>query len=452
VGTPTIEQAAARLRDGSTTAAALTKGLLAAIDAANDRLGAYVTVSHAAAIAAAEQADAELAAGNDRGPLHGIPLAVKDIIATEDAPTTANSRVLAPDWGAGVDAGAVARLRAAGAVIIGKATTNEFACGDIDPSKGFRVPRNPWQLDHSPSGSSSGTGVAVAAGLALGGLGTDTGGSIRRPSAANGITGLKPTYGLVPTTGVVPFAASLDVVGPMARTARDCALLLDSIADGPAAFADIDQGVAGLRIGLPIPFFFDSPGLDDEVRVAVLAAVDLLGDAGADVREIRVPFPKQARDAAYLAAVAEGYAYHHEDLTSRWADYGRSTRLILARGALYSAGDLAQARLVGVAFRDAVLDLFADVDVIVTPTLAAPAERLGASDIDRGLTEPRFTDQWNLVGLPALAVPCGFSSTGLPLSFQLIGAPFADARLLATAADYQSRTDWHEQQPEATWA
>jgi aspartyl-tRNA(Asn)/glutamyl-tRNA(Gln) amidotransferase subunit A len=449
---PTIEQAAAGLRDGSTTAAALTKGLLTAIHAANDRLGAYVTVSDTAAVAAAERADAELAAGHDRGPLHGIPLAVKDIIATEDAPTTADSRALPPDWHAGVDATAVARLREAGAVIIGKATTNEFACGDIDPRKGFLVPHNPWHLEHSPSGSSSGTGVAVAAGLALGGLGTDTGGSIRRPSAATGITGLKPTYGRVPTTGVVPFAGSLDVVGPMARTARDCALLLDAVADGPAAFPGIERDVAGLRVGLPIPFFFDSPGLHDEVRVAVLAAVDLLADAGADIHEITVPFPKQARDAAYLAAVAEGYAYHHENLTSRWADYGRSTRLILARGALYSAGDHAQARLVGAAFRDAVLDLLADVDVIVTPTLAAPAERIGEPDIDAGLTEPRFTDQWNLAGLPALAVPCGFSAAGLPLSFQLVGAPHADATLLAAAAHYQTLTDWHQRRPEATWA
>jgi aspartyl-tRNA(Asn)/glutamyl-tRNA(Gln) amidotransferase subunit A len=439
------------LRDGSTTAAALTKGLLAAVHAANDRLGAYVTVCADAALAAAERADAELAAGDDRGPLHGIPLAVKDIIATKDAPTTANSRALDPDRYAGVDAAAVARLRAAGAVIIGKATTNEFACGDIDPSKGFLVPRNPWRLDHSPGGSSSGTGVAIAAGLALGGLGTDTGGSIRRPSAATGVTGLKPTYGRVPTTGVIPFAASLDVVGPMARTARDCALLLDAIADGPAASTGIDQDVAGLRVGLPIPFFFDSPGLDEEVRVAVLAAVDLLADAGADVREITVPFPKQARDAAYLAAIAEGYAHHHEELAARWADYGRSARLIFARGALYTAGDHAQARLVGQAFRDAVLGLFTDVDVIVTPTLAAPAERLGEPDIDRGLLEPRFTDQWNLAGVPAVAVPCGFSSTGLPLSMQLVGAPGADARLLATAARYQDRTDWHERQPEATW-
>jgi aspartyl-tRNA(Asn)/glutamyl-tRNA(Gln) amidotransferase subunit A len=446
----TIARAASAFRAGTDTSTELTRRLLAAIDVRNPQFGAYVTVSAQAALGAAARADAELAAGCDRGPLHGVPIAVKDVIITADAPTTANSRVLESSWGGGKDATVVHRLREAGAVIIGKATTSEFACGDVDPAKGFRVPRNPWNLRCSPCGSSSGTAIALAAGLALGGIGTDSGGSIRRPSAANGTTGLKPTYGLVPTDGVVPLAHSLDTVGPMARTAEDCAYLLDAITGASVPPHTTSDTLDGLRVGLPLSHFFDSAHLDPRVRDAVLAAVDVLIAAGATVRDIDLPYAKQARYAGYLIVIAEGFAYHRRMLAARWHEYGRSTRLILARAALYTAGDLAQARAVGRAFRKEALSRFEDVDVVLTPTLSGPAPETSEADIDRGVVELRFTDQWNLAGFPALALPCGFTTDGMPLSMQLVGPPRADRLLLACGAAYQQHTQWHERTPELT--
>ena len=229
----TITDAARALDEGSETSTSLTAACLRRISAGS-ALGAFVTVNEASAMAAAAAADDDLAAGRRRSALHGIPVAIKDVFATRDAPTWANSRAIEPGWGAGVDADAVARLRAAGAILVGKTTTNEFACGLPDETKGFPTPRNPWDLEHTPDGSSSGSGIAVAAGFALGALGTDTGGSVRGPAAANGITGLKPTFGTVSRHGVVPLSDSLDTVGVMARSARDCALLLAVLAGAEA--------------------------------------------------------------------------------------------------------------------------------------------------------------------------------------------------------------------------
>jgi len=339
---PTIASAAADLRAGAITSAALTATMFERIDAA-ELLGAFVCLTRESAMRAAEAADADFAAGVDRGPLQGIPLAVKDIISTADAPTTANSRVLAPDWGGGIDAPVVTRLRAAGAVIVGKSTTSEFACGLPDPDKGFPVPRNPWNPEHSAGGSSSGTGVAVAAGLVLGGLGTDTGGSVRFPAALNGHTGLKVTYGRVPKNGVVPLGFTLDSIGPMARSAEDCALLLDVMAgadagdassariDVPVYSTSIDRGLEGVRVGVPKPYFFDADGLDLEVRDAVLAAIDLLGAGGAVVSSTIVENAKLAKEANAITMVAEAFAYHRRDLATRWTDYGRHTRMTLGR-------------------------------------------------------------------------------------------------------------------------
>jgi aspartyl-tRNA(Asn)/glutamyl-tRNA(Gln) amidotransferase subunit A len=229
---PTLDQAAAALRDGSSTSVGLTERLLARSDALDPKLGAWQSRFDAAALSRAAEADAELAQGTDLGPLHGLPLAVKDIIATSEGPTTAGSLVLDPEWGAGRDAPVVARLREAGAVIVGKTTTMEFAFGAPDPAKPFPAPRTPWDPNGWAGGSSSGSGAAVGAGLALAALGSDTGGSIRVPAALCGVSGLMPTYGRVPKSGVVPLAYSLDHVGPLALSARDCALLLGALA-GP---------------------------------------------------------------------------------------------------------------------------------------------------------------------------------------------------------------------------
>lgn len=451
----TIQDAAAALRDGSITSVELTETMLGRIEATQDTLGAFVTVMSESALAAAAAADAAIAAGTDTGPLQGIPLAVKDIISTSDAPTTANSRILDPDWGGGVDAPVVARLRSVGAVFVGKSTTSEFACGAPDPSKGFPIPRNPWNTGCTPAGSSSGTGIAVAAGLALGGLGTDTGGSVRGPASVNGHTGLKVTFGRVPKSGVVPLGYTLDSIGPMARSAWDCAALLEVMAGHdpsdrfaadvpvPAYTSMLTGDVAGLRIGVPRSYFFDADGLDPEVHDAVVAAIDLLAAAGATVTDVEIPYAKEAKDANTQTMVCEAFAYHRNDMAERWEVYGDKTRPIIGRGAMYTAADYVQAQRFRTFFRRKVAEVMDDLDVLITPSMLVPAERIDEMDMDKRLAGAGFTGQWNLTGLPAAAVPVGFSSSGLPLSMQIVGTPFAEGTVLAAAHAYQQLTDHH---------
>ncbi len=455
----TITDAAVALRAGEITSLDLTSALLDRIDRLNGPLGAFVTVMTETALEAAAQADKAFGDGVDAGPLQGIPVAVKDIIATKDAPTTANSRVLDPDFGKGVDAPVTARLRAAGSVIMGKSTTSEFALGMPDDTKGFPIPDNPWNFLHTAAGSSSGTGVAVAAGLVLGGLGTDTGGSVRFPAAVNGHTGLKVTFGRVPKSSVVPLGYSLDSIGPMARSAADCALLLQVMAGydatdrfaSKAAVSDyasmLTGDLAGLRIGLPMPYFFDSEELDPQVRDAVLAAAATLGAGGAALSDVVVPYAAEAKEANMITMLTEAYAYHRNNLVSRWTDYGAFTRPWFGRGAFYTGADYVQAQRIRTVFREGVAALLEEVDVLITPTMPTPAQRIDEMDMSKGMSRASFAGQWNLAGLPAVAVPCGFSESGLPLSFQVIGKPFAEGTILKVADAYQRVTDHHLQVP-----
>jgi aspartyl-tRNA(Asn)/glutamyl-tRNA(Gln) amidotransferase subunit A len=455
----TIKDAAAALRTGSISSADLTSALLERVDKLNPTLGAFIAVTPDSAMATARQADADLRQGFDKGPLHGIPLGVKDIIATHDAPTTANSHILDRAWGEGWDAPVVERLRNAGAVILGKTVTSEFACGAPDPDNGFPMPKNPWNLEHSAAGSSAGTGIAVAAGLALGGLGTDTGGSVRGPAAANGHTGLKVTFGRVPKFGCVPLGYSLDSVGPMARTAWDCAALLrvmagydardPTAANVPVAdyAAALTGSIRGLRVGVPTSYFFDVPDLDAEVKASVEAGIAELERAGAEVREVHIPHADVAKTANNLILAADGLAYHHDDLRDRWQDYGCYTRTVIARGAMFTAADFVQAQRFRAYFKKVVASAMADVDVLVTPTSTTPAERIADMDMTRRMLGVSFTGVWNLVGLPALAVPCGFSSSGLPLSMQIVGKPFDEATVLRVGDTYQQAVDWQLRVP-----
>jgi len=300
----------------------------------------------------------------------------------------------------------------------------------------------------------------VAAGLALGGLGTDTGGSVRFPAAMNGHTGLKVTFGRVPKSGVVSLGYSLDSIGPMARSAYDCALLLQVMAGYDATDPDaadtavdtdytatLDGSVEGMSLGVPMPYFFDADGLDPEVRDGVLAAIDVLRGAGADVSDTVIPYGEEAKNANMLTLVGEAYAYHRNNMVTRWGDYGQFTRPGLARGVLYSAADYAQAQRFRTWFRREVATLLSTYDVLITPTWATPAFPLSEMLPERMILTPGYTPQWNLTGLPAVAVPCGFSSDGLPLSMQIIGRPFAEATVLKVADAYQRLTDWHLRVP-----
>ncbi len=455
----TIKAAAAAMRDGQITSADLTAALLDKIDHLNPRLGAFIAVTGDTAMAAARQADTDFERGIDRGPLQGVPLGIKDIIATRDAPTTANSHILDRNWGAHWDAPVVERLRNVGAVIMGKTVTSEFACGAPDPDNGFPMPVNPWNVEHTAAGSSAGSGIGVAAGLVLGALGTDTGGSVRGPASANGHTGLKVTYGRVPKFGCVPLGYSLDSIGPMARTAWDCAALLTVMAGYDArdvTAADVpvpdytsalDGRLQGLRIGVPTEYFFDAPDLDAEVKAAVMQGIEVLKAGGAIVKEVTIPHADVAKTANNLIWAAEGFAYHHDDLRDRWQLYGKYTRSVIARGALFNGPDYVQAQRVRMYFGKAVAAVMADVDVLVTPTSTTPAEKIADMDMAKRMLGVSFTGMWNLIGLPALAVPCGFSSSGLPLSMQIVGKPFDEATVLKVGDAYQHAVDWQLRVP-----
>jgi aspartyl-tRNA(Asn)/glutamyl-tRNA(Gln) amidotransferase subunit A len=456
----TIAEAAEWLRSGRITSVGLTEAQLARAHATQDTLAAFIHIMDDVALAGARHADADFAAGVDRGPLQGIPIAVKDIIATKDAPTTANSRVLDPAWGDRDDATVVKKLRAAGAVIIGKLGLAEYALGWPDPDTGFRIPKNPWDLTRSPSGSSSGTGAAVGGGVILGGLGTCTGGSIRGPAAFCGISGMKQTFGRVSKEGCVPLGYSLDHIGPMARSARDCAIMLQVLAGyDPLDLCSVDLPVPdmtglmtgsfeGVRIGVPRDFFFTAPNLDPGVKAAVEAALDAMVAAGATVVDVSIPHAEAAGHAQRITMVSEAYAYHEPDLKAKPELYGKYTRRSFQLGAFYTAADYVQAQRLRPLVRQECAAAFGDtaiggVDVLVTPTMPMTAPTFEGYDPDGMLRSAGFTSIWNLTGLPAMSIPCGFSSGGMPIGMQLVGRPFDEPTVFKIGDAYQQITDWH---------
>ena len=457
--TETIDEAAKALRDGTVTSVQLTQRCIDQANELDRRLGAYLHRTDELALAAAERADAALASGDDVGPLLGIALCVKDIFATQDAPTTAQSLVLDPTWDPRSDAAVVARLRRAGAVLTGKTTTMEFAIGLPDPEKPFPIPRNPWSEDRWAGGSSSGTAIAISTGMAYGGPGTDTGGSIRIPSAYCGTTGLKPTFGRVSATGCYPLAATLDHVGPMARTALDCAHLLDVIAghdpadpfsvDAPVErWADgTEQPIDGLRVAVDRVNHLDAPGTDPAAAGRFDDALRELEAAGAILREVELPRYQEAASAAAASMFAEAYAQHRPLVEAHWSDYGRPTRQVMALGKLLSAGTYVQAQRVRLAARRELLGLFADVDAIVCLSAGTGAPSLDGFDFLSLLPLPVFAGYWNGVGLPALSVPIGFDDSGLPFGMQVAGRPWDEATVLRVGHAYQQRTVWHRRRP-----
>jgi aspartyl-tRNA(Asn)/glutamyl-tRNA(Gln) amidotransferase subunit A len=453
-----IIEAARLLRRREVSSTELVRDEFARADAVDQVTGAYLHRMTEPALRAARRADADLAAGRDRGPLHGIPLAVKDNMFTADGPTTAQSRVHDPSWDDAPDATVVARLRAHGAVITGKLTLSEFAIGQQSPDSPFPRPRNPWNPRCWPGGSSSGTGVAVAAGMVFAGLGTDTAGSIRIPSAMCGITGLKPTFGRVPVTGAIPLAPSLDHVGPMARSARDCALLLQAIAghdpsDPASSTAPVpDCGAGGprlprpFRVGVAMPF---TSGLDP-AAAAFDDALAVLGSLGARLTDVTLPDYEPATAAAKIILEAESFAYHKTTLRTRWRDYAPMTRQRLATGAFTSVADLDRARRQREQTIASLGELLRTVHVIVSPAMPIPApalDRHGSPDRAVIFTAARPMRYWSLSGYPALVVPMGFSPAGLPVSLQIVGSPFEEPTVLAVGVAFQAATDWHRAEP-----
>jgi len=448
---------------GELTSVQATEAYLQRIERHDRVLRAYITVMADEALASAKAADVERAQGQRRGPLHGVPVALKDLIAVAGVRMTAGSRVLA-DHVPARDAFVTERLRGAGAVLLGKLAMHEFAFGRPATDEPFPTGRNPWDVRREPAGSSSGSGVAVAAGLCAGALGSDTGGSIRGPAARCGIVGLKPTYGLVSRRGVVPMDWSLDHVGPMTRTVWDSAVLLQAIAGhdpedastraapAPGMTSVLEAGVRGLRLGVLRRYYVDWPGLDGEVREAALEAMAELQRQGAALEDVDAPTLDLA-PSIWATFLAEMYEYHRETFRARPHDYREPTRVRLMMGALVTAADLLRAQRLRARLAREVRGLLERVDALVFPGHAAPAQRIEEVST-REVMAPgaRYTSPWNLLGLPAIVVPCGFSRDGLPLALQIVGRPFDEPTVLRIARAYERATDWHRRRPDpAGW-
>ena len=462
---PTIAALTSAIRARKISPVEVTHQCLDRIARLDDRLRAFITVDGERALATARTLEAEQSRQAWRGPLHGVPLAFKDLCFIRGLPTSCGTKT-AEYFTADHDCTAVARLANAGAVALGKLNMTELAMGAFGDNPHHGHARNPWNLDRCTGGSSSGSGVAVAAGLAPGAIGTDTGGSIRLPSAVCGIAGLKPTYGRVSRAGAMALSWSNDHLGPMARTAEDCALMLQVIA-GPDPLdataspypvpdyrAALVQPVRGLRIGVPDNFFFH--GLDGEMAAGVRAAIAALATLGVHVEEIRLPDPQTMSDVTNIISRSEATALHGGLLRERSHELGAFTRARLEMGLRIPAHDYLQAlRLRARLARAFSQDVWSRVDVLAAPVIPEPAPPLTAA-LDGSIDEitvrqgrfSRFTRPFNGLGLPALSLSCGFSRAGLPLAFQIVGRPFDEATVLRVGHAYQSVTDWHERVPE----
>jgi aspartyl-tRNA(Asn)/glutamyl-tRNA(Gln) amidotransferase subunit A len=460
-----LAEAGRLVRDRKLSPVEITDACLAQIERLEPRLNAFITVTADAARQAAKARSDEIAAGKHSGPLHGLPVAIKDLFDVAGVRMTAGSRILA-DNVATEDSEVAARLNAAGAVMLGKLNLHEFAFGATGVNPHYGPARNPWDPDRITGGSSSGSGAAVAAGECLAALGTDTGGSIRIPASLCGIVGLKPTYGRVSKRGVLPLSWALDHIGPMTRTVEDAALLLDVLAGhdpGDPSCADqpvpdytrsLNGSVRGLRIGVPRRFFFES--VDPQVEAAVRSAIKLIGEMGAIISEIDTPLIDEIPGALTAIMLPEALAVHQSWLKERPDDYGDDVRYRLELGSTYLAVHYVQAqRLREMAVRAWRDEVFSRVDLIATPTTpitARPIEQAGASpESGAGLQVTfsliRFTNPLNLLGVPAISVPCGFSGEGLPIGLQLAGRWWNEEAVLRAAHAYETATDWHKHHP-----
>lgn len=437
-----------------------TQALLARTDALEPQLDAYITRTSEAAIEGARAAEADIARGHWRGPLHGMPFAVKDIYDTAGVLTSGHSRICI-DRVPTRDATAVARLRAAGAVLMGKLATHEFAHGGPSFDLPWPPARNPWNTAHFTGGSSSGSGAAVAAGLVPASLGSDTGGSIRGPAGLCGIAGFKPTYGLVSRAGVLPNSYSYDHCGPMARTAEDCALILNAIAghdpaDPASALrtlpdfrADLDAGVKGLRIGVIRHFWEKDLVMPPELAAAMDNAIAVFRDLGAMVEDVALRPLSSYSDVKIVAAESELFSLHLPELIARPQQFGQDFRARSLAACLFTAEDYVRASRERRAILSDMRPLYRQFDVFVTANTSA-APRLDRHDILSFWTRPNLTSPFNCTGGPALAVLCGFGRDRLPLSLQIAGRPFDDARVLRAGHAFERTIGLYKHRPTLT--
>jgi len=436
----------------------LLTALLGRIDALDPKLHAFIHLDADAAMEAARTATKEIAAGRIRGPLHGVPVGVKDIIDVAGLPTTGHSKILVNNIAA-ADAVVIQKLRQAGAIILGKLATHEFAIGGPSFDLPFPPARNPWNPDHHPGGSSSGSGAGVCAGLFPVALGTDTGGSVRNPASVCGIVGLKPTYGLVSRRGVFPLSYTLDHVGPLTRTVADTALMLDAIAgydpDDPGSAPTqsrhfgrlLDRGVRDLRIGFVRHFHETDTPAHPEVTAALEDVARVLQAEGAEVRSVTLPALTEFAGINRVILCSEAWSIHAPWLRERPGDYGQLARRRLLPGAFMTAGDYVGAQRRRLQLIAAVEDVLRDVDVLLCASSMDPASRLD-DPAETSRTYPRQArTPFNVTGHPALAMMAGLASNGLPVSVQFAGRYFDDATVLRVAAAYERATPWHKKRP-----
>jgi amidase len=451
-----VAEASRRIRSRALSPVELTEALLGRIAALEPRLHAFARVTAERALADARRAESEIARGEWRGPLHGVPVALKDLVDTAGIATEAGMKALAGRVPA-EDATVAERLRDAGAVLLGKLAMTEGAFSEHHPE--VEAPRNPWNPDYWTGVSSSGSGVALAARLCPGALGSDTGGSIRFPSAACGVTGLKPSRGRVSRHGIFPLASSLDHVGPMARSVGDVALLLAAIAgpdpSDPTALSApvedyagaLDRGVAGIVIGVDRDWALAD--VDAEVAEAFEAALDALASAGARIRDVTMPDTAPLARSWVPACAVEAALAHEALFRERGGDYGPALGALVHIGGTIAAVEYAR---IGEARRGIcgqLQALFGEATLIATPALPVPVPTL--AEAAAGTAEPaqmlRFTALWNFAGNPTLSLPCGFDRSGLPIGFQLVGPALGEATLLAAGSAFQRSTDWHSRRP-----
>ena len=451
-----LREAAELVRRKRVSPVELTQACLTRIEELNPALNAFITVTADSALAEARQAETEIQRGGYRGPLHGIPIALKDLFDTAGVRTTAAS-ALYKDRIPTEDAEVVRRLKAAGAVFLGKQNMHEFAYGSTSVFSHFGAVHNPWNLDYMAGGSSGGSAAAVSAEMCFGSLGSDTGGSVRGPASCCSIVGLKPTYGLVSTRGVIPLSWSRDHVGPLTRTVADAAILLQAIAgydpeeptsqkmDVPDYSSAVGKKTSSLRLGVPREFFF--AGLDPEVEAAVNGALAVLGKLTERIRDISIPLSSNRS-----VTDAEAYAFHAESLAESPELYQPYTRGRLGTGAGITARDYIEGRREMDRLRREIDKTFATVDALITPTVPIPPRTIVDAEADDPLAIARRLDlrnctPFNINGLPTISIPCGFTSNGLPIGLQISGPHGGEAVVLQLAHAYEQATDWHTRRP-----
>ncbi len=454
----TIAEASGLIQAGKLSPVELTKAFLGRIEALDNQLDSYLMVLGEQALADAKTAEAEIAAGNWKGPLHGIPIGLKDIYNTAGVRTTGHS-ALFKDHVPTEDAVTVARLRAAGAVVLGKLSTWEFAIGGASFDLPWPPARNPWNPKHEPGGSSSGSGAAVAAGLAMAAMGTDTGGSIRGPASWCGIAGHKPTYGYLSRRGILPLSFSLDHAGPMCWTSEDCALMMQVLAGHdpldagsadvmiPDFAAALGSDLKGMKIAVPRNFFEADVTCEPEILAAFNASMEVFKSLGATVTDITLPSLGLFTDVNSLITAAEAYAIHGDWLRKSPELYGERGRLRMMAGAFVSADTFINAQRERARLVSIVAEAMKTADLLMMPTRQMVAPILGGYDSSTG---PSLTRPFNMTGYPALSVCNGFNSAGLPISLQIAGRPFEDHIVLKAGDAYEKATAYRKVRPTLT--